>query len=74
MGAGAAAGEAGLRGVHGGLEAGRGPVLRREGGDQQLLRRPASLLRSNGADSRKVAGRRVKNTNRVGLLLYGGHK
>ena len=29
---------------------------------------------SRPEDSRVVAGRRVKNTNRVGLLLYGGHK
>ena len=49
MARGAAAGEAGLRGVHGGPEPSAGPVLRREAGPQQLLRRPASLLRSNGA-------------------------
>ena len=49
MARGAAAGEAGLRGVHGGPEPSAGPVLRREAGPQQLLRRPASLLRSNSA-------------------------
>ena len=46
---GATAGEAGLRAVHGGPEPSARPVLRREAGPQQLLRRPASLLRSNGA-------------------------